>query len=563
MNRIGTYRNRSPRVSLTPEILKTLRDHVTRTGKGVYALLRDADDAPADLDPNLINSWFGGKVVTVRKDHLDYILKLYETPALDILVPITDDMRTEFMNHVRRTGLKSKTLIRATGYNDKGRMECWLHGRTKRAPKNELHAFIERCRALPDAPLKTLKQTIKKRPYQSASPSRHPPLMPEMSEALRTEIERTGIGPTALAEKYLNDMEDISASLINRWVTGAIKTARRDLYERALETWRGLPDDPYIFYTPEIGAAMKAEQHRTNVGVCRILSKSDDVPEGLTAEKIQHFCDGRQKKLRRLYFDYIMKKWSEFPDAESEVIPLTPEIIDILRQQAARTGKGPQAILAGARDRPEGLNASSAAGWLKGLSKTVRKVHLEYILKRYEMFESNNSEKVPITEDIRLEMRRQIERTGIGPTALLRRAKDKPKGLNAHRIGYWIAGISKTARKDQLDYILNRWKNDPQFFRQASGRIKLTSEIIEKIEDYWRRTGISIQRLVEFSSDAPPDLNARLVRAWLYREITSARKDHVDYVLKVLESLPYQRGRVTYMHAIAFADETKNPEKSV
>ena len=62
-------------------------------------------------------------------------------------------------------------------------------------------------------------------------------------------------------------------------------------------------------------------------------------------------------------------------------INLEPHMIETLRDERERTSLGPQALLKGRDDIPEGLNPAMITHWLGGRIKSVEKEHFAYALK--------------------------------------------------------------------------------------------------------------------------------------------------------------------------------------
>lgn len=77
------WNNPSPevnRLQITQELLETLRMHKARTGIGASALLRNTrQERPKGLTATLINSWLENRTKSARQNHLEYVLKRWES----------------------------------------------------------------------------------------------------------------------------------------------------------------------------------------------------------------------------------------------------------------------------------------------------------------------------------------------------------------------------------------------------------------------------------------------------------------------------------------------------
>ena len=74
---------------------------------------------------------------------------------------------------------------------------------------------------------------------------------------------------------------------------------------------------------------------------------------------------------------------SDVPKQDGDRVPLTREVIEILRAHRQRTGKGPQALFRPAPVTVRGLCSKAAARWLNGHESHAPKPHLHYVLTRY------------------------------------------------------------------------------------------------------------------------------------------------------------------------------------
>lgn len=207
-------------------------------------------------------------------------------------------------------------------------------------------------------------------------------LTPEMIDALRAQAARTGVGPHVLARDHLRGAAGVTEAALYRWTQGAARRVPRGGFDLVLRTWERLPDlsTEYVVSDPQIRNLMREHRHRTSVGIVKLLRERQNVPEGLVIRQMEHFYYGRVKLVRRDYFEYVMALWQTMPDCGR--VTLTPEMLATLRDHIERTGKGPVAILRGAKDKPDGLTGAIVRAWLKGQA-TARNDHVKYILSRY------------------------------------------------------------------------------------------------------------------------------------------------------------------------------------
>lgn len=174
---------------------------------------------------------------------------------------------------------------------------------------------------------------------------------------------------------------------------------------------------------------------------------------------------GRLKYAPKEHLEYVLSKWEALPVFECG--QMTEDILSILKAHYHRTKIGPKSLLKDAADKPEGLRPHIIAAWLNARSRSYRKDHLKYVLKRWSampdaMITSRvQSGYAEITQAQRKRLHELKARTGIGPNALMRGANDAPPGLGSGRIKAWMAGTIKTAKPDQLAYVFKRWELKP------------------------------------------------------------------------------------------------------
>ena len=208
--------------------------------------------------------------------------------------------------------------------------------------------------------------------------------------------------------------------------------------------------------------ALLSERDRTGVGPTLLLNGARDIPHGLNANKAGRWLSGWGVSARKDHIEYLLRRWRALPAVE--YVQLTSEIVRTLRTHKDRSGVGAHALLKHGSLPPQGLNAAMVENWFSGTVKSAQKRHLDYMLAAYESLPTDHTEDVAITPALRRELSALRRRTGIGPAALLSRQPDKPEGLKAAIIRYWLDGTAKRARKDYLDYALKRWRSLPVRF---------------------------------------------------------------------------------------------------
>lgn len=142
----------------------------------------------------------------------------------------------------------------------------------------------------------------------------------------------------------------------------------------------------------------------------------------------------------------------------------------------------------------------------------------------------------PITAELMEKLQAERERTGVGPTALLRGTAsdpERPPTLKGIMITNWLSGTAKSARPGHIAYVLRRWESLPdateRSARSPAERVPLTGDILVVIDEFWDR-GFLPDKLLE-RRNVPEGLNAAIIRTWKDRRIKTAAKDYLEFVL--------------------------------
>lgn len=149
----------------------------------------------------------------------------------------------------------------------------------------------------------------------------------------------------------------------------------------------------------------------------------------------------------------------------------------------------------------------------------------------------------------RRQLRAEIKRTGVTVLALFASAEKIPEGLNARVVNRWLSGIERTARPDQIEFILSRYRVLPDASLGAgrsvpSTRLSLTQHMRDELEAEFVRTCATVASLTESATDLPAGLNARVIRSWVYGEAKSVDPRHWSFVMGSLSARPDATGLV-------------------
>lgn len=276
---------------------------------------------------------------------------------------------------------------------------------------------------------------------------------------LRARKSRTGIGSRRLLAGATDCPADLTPHTVDGWLAGKAKSAAGEHLNYALKRWEQFP--PRMELTQEKLDILRRHMRRTRVSPRMLLKNRADAPAGLSRDQIRSWMNGKTKCVLCGHYEFVVKAWEALPDRAAEYIGITPEILKTLHRHRRRTGLSFQRLLQGKDDLPDQLTAEKIHNWLSGRNRNARKDHLEYVIRQWEQL-PERIERVQITQDILCKLRSEKERTGTGPAGLLfNTARERPQGLSSSMINTWFSRSVITARKDHLDYVLDKWENLP------------------------------------------------------------------------------------------------------
>lgn len=216
----------------------------------------------------------------------------------------------------------------------------------------------------------------------------------KITSAIRAKLlaqkERTKVGTQKLLNEKKSLPKGLSPAIVNRWLTGAIKSATKEHLDYVMSKWESLPSIAFDFIeiTSEDFEKIHTYKKLTNMGATTFLKKVKNIPADLTAEKINNWLSGNSKTVREDHLSFVLEKWKELAEGNQTRIAITPEVLTRLIDYRDRGNLLPGHILKNASDKPKGLSAHIISTWLSGRVKRVRKDHLDYVLLRCKQFES-------------------------------------------------------------------------------------------------------------------------------------------------------------------------------
>ncbi len=221
-----------------------------------------------------------------------------------------------------------------------------------------------------------------------------------------------------------------------------------------------------VVLTEEKLSSLRAHIERTGITIPALLKGHKEETKGITYKIVYDWLTGRIKTADANHYETLIKIFEKFPDLNEEYIYVSQEIVKTLQREKARSGVSTKKLFQEAEIIPEGLTAVHAENIVRDLTKKTRHSYLEFLINEWKK-QPDSIPRIPITPEILTKMLGEKERTGIGPMALLRDTKKvRPRGLTTSIIDSWLEGRTTSARKDHLDFALDRWQKLPTQRRQ-------------------------------------------------------------------------------------------------
>lgn len=452
------------RIPITDDIHDELVRLKTRAGHGAVSTISRHPDAPEALTAQMIFGWLSRDTKTAAADCLQFVLEGWRSAPGR--VPITGCIREKLNGERRRTGYGSHRLLAAIGDTPQGLtpplIDSWMDGGIATAKEDNLELVLSTFAKLPNipAPIEDARQARGLHAGKEA-------LSRRTLRELKALRDKSGIGPNALFSGRSDVPAGLSPALVAAWLSGRIKSATHEHLAYVERIWSEAT--PRIAITPEIRSEMKALRDRTGLGEQALLYGRKDKPKGLNANKIRHWLEGGASWADSDELAYVMTLWRQ----ESPLLQITEQQSTDLRREAERCGLNWVEVhrhLPDMRHRP---STTTLRAWAKGgcrvrvnvfdavLDWLKRQPSKEDVDPLHALSSPSASSRVALTAEIRNHLKAERARTGYGWRALLNRLAPCPEGLTPGLLSRWAGGGARSAKRDELTFILEGLKSIP------------------------------------------------------------------------------------------------------
>jgi hypothetical protein len=204
-------------------------------------------------------------------------------------------------------------------------------------------------------------------------------------------------------------------------------------------------------------------------------------------------------------------------------------------------------LLAGKEDTPLGLSSKRVWELVHGKKKKlIRKDHFDYLVREFPIKGkfSDPDNLIIITPEIIQELEYHRIRSGISAGMLLKMSSESPKGLSRNIISDWTKGITKKAIRQNVEFVLEKWKElpDSYFFSKKNSKqtadcferslIELAPDFKERLSEYISNSGLSLLGVLKSWRPLPSHLDLEVVSGWMSGDIKRATPEHIDFVIE-------------------------------
>ncbi len=527
-----------------------------QTGCNAKAIIDVGGTLPIGLTESRITQILEGEITTFAEEEYEYIIKSLKKVPKERSYTAASQQPAEEKEHViideetfvLLQELREKTDIGVVALLNRAKnapedlkastAQNWISGKSKKARRDHLDFLLQEWR--------------KYSQYEFVE------LTAEIPKELLGYEESTGIGPQALLRGTQKERpEGLSSDIIKRWLKAPKDKVRKDYLEFTLQEWRKYPQYEFVELTEEIHKKLLGYKESTGIGPQALLRGTQkERPEGLNSGIIKRWLAAPHKKVRKDHLDYVLARWKTLEQLEAKKIIIPDEILQKLHHHWKRTNIGPEKLLKLGSSVPRGLTSPMICQWLYKKTKTAREDHLDFVLEQWEAlpeskrrtFSKGRTARLPqtmqgcveVTPEIIKQLRELRNTTGVGVNHLLKKAKDLPEGLTIGVVSGWFNGGTATARKDHLEYMVQKWEalaNSGQeiknrYITNKDGYEPISQQDLEEMRHYRDMLNLLPGHLLKISDDVPEGLTNSMIGGWLSGVTQNTNPEFVSWVLE-------------------------------
>ena len=139
---------------------------------------------------------------------------------------------------------------------------------------------------------------------------------------------------------------------------------------------------------------------------------------------------------------------------------------------------------------------------------------------------------IEITHQMRLELEKEISRTGKSEEALINNAKDLPQDMTAGKLASW-RHENKTAHRDHWKWVMDKYHSLPD-----AHKIHFTQKMRAELKKEMERTNKKAKAFLDIFKKIPSGLNRSLLNSWITQPLKTVSAKHWKWVIDNYKSLP-------------------------
>lgn len=222
--------------------------------------------------------------------------------------------------------------------------------------------------------------------------------------------------------------------------------------------------------------------------------------------------------------------------------------IGILKIHKHRTGLGVRAILEERDNLPGTITEKKLIGLFGGERYDLTIEEYQALLSTYKKLPDKTlgsgrrlgPHYIEFTKDHRKKLKAEIKRTGCSAQKAVKYApahQDKPS-LNT--VSHLTTGRLQTVAEAELEFLFDAFAKrptrkgakKPKALKQKNKYRSIGQEEIETLRRYHDKTSILPGMIFKHADNPPDDLSPSMISGWLSGAITTARPEHVKWVLE-------------------------------
>ncbi len=502
------------RIEITDEMRAHLRNEMERTGIGGVNLLKNTE-VPEGLNPPLIISW-GIAVQTAQKNLWSWVIEKYsQLPTVTARIEFSEENCKLLNAEFDRTGITSVDLLKLPNKPDTlttAILQALRGGTNSSVSKDAYDWLITTLISLPEGEYKIISE--------------------EDLVFLVSEKKRTGTSIRKLLQGA-SMPSDLSGSMVNQWLVGAVKRAKKTHWSYVLKRFSELDTvvSNSIPMTEEMRRQLLSEIERTGVKANSLVTKSG-VPESLTLARFQHITT-KSSSVVPEEWEWIIGTYKSLPDAEVR-ITITKEMRAELISEKERTGAGGKALLLNVSENSHSVTSQLVGTWLSGKTNSASASQWNWVIETYKSLPSLKArEIIELTDAMRAELEAEVERTGLGVKKLFNQSSNPPPDLNPDKMRLWQRG-AKSAQKDHWYWAIKEYKA----LSSVSAKINISDKMRQELKSEIERTGITPYTLLRIGKNLPHGTTYIKIHNWKEGTIKTAASAEWAWVINTYTSLP-------------------------